>query len=145
VGKSGLVTVVKSRKNTFLKLNVLSVISGLFLFIVIQSGLNIHRVERLTELGFNTLENIYIIFYIIGFLFLTGVLIFLTRKWMVGRLSRFWLTILWFPYFLIFNYIWISLFPLTYRGDIPSTGTGFIVILGMVFYPFYLLIINLIS
>ncbi|KAB3539060.1 hypothetical protein F8154_01110 [Alkaliphilus pronyensis] len=143
MNKKNLMSRVYSRKNAFLKLNILSAICGFFFAITIQSALNIYRIERLSKLGFNTLEVIYTIFYIVKLILLTWILIVLIRKWILGKLSRFWLTILWFPYFLVFNYIWISLFPLTYRGDIPSPGTGLIIMFGIILYPFYLAIVSL--
>lgn len=134
---------VKPRLTSFLKLNILSAVSGFLFFIAVQSGLNIYRVERLTGLSVNMLQNIYFAFYIIGFLFSTIILIYLIKKWKISSMSRFLLAILWFPYFYLFNRIFTTLFPFTSQGDVPSAGTGFVVILGILLYPFYLMMISL--
>lgn len=141
--KRRLIRDVHPRINIFLKLNILSVISGFFIFIAIESGVNIYRFERVTGLGFDVLGKFYSVFYLVGFIFSTVALIFLIKKWMMGKPSRFWLAILWFPYFYIFNYISLSLFPFTDKGDIPSAGTGLIIISGIILYPFYLTFVNL--
>lgn len=72
-------------------------------------------------------------------------LILLTKKSLKGRIASFWTIILWFPYFILFVYIIASLFPITYEGDVPSPGAGFILIGLLIVYPFYILIINYIS
>lgn len=134
---------IKPRLTSFIKLNLLSAVSGFLFFIAVQSGLNIYRVERLTGLSVNMLQNIYFPFYIIGFLFSTIILIYLIKKWKISSMSRFLLAILWFPYFYLFNRIFTTLFPFTSQGDVPSAGTGFVVILGILLYPFYLMMISL--
>lgn len=134
---------IKPRLTSFIKLNLLSAVSGFLFFIAVQSGLNIYRVERLTGLSVNMLQNIYFAFYIIGFLFSTIILIYLIKKWKISSMSRFLLAILWFPYFYLFNRIFTTLFPFTSQGDVPSAGTGFVVILGILLYPFYLMMISL--
>lgn len=143
MAKRSLIRGVYPRLKSLLQLNILSAISGFLFFIAIESGLNLYRIERLTGLGFSTLKNIYFIFYILGFVFSTIILNYLTRKWKLGSMSRFLLAVLWFPYFYMFIRTYTTLFPFTNQGDVPSAGTGFIVILGILLYPFYLIIINL--
>lgn len=143
--KRSLLGGVNHRLTALLKLNILSAISGFLFFISIESGLNIYRIERLTGLGFATLKNIYFIFFILGFVFSTIILAVLNRKWKFGSMSRFLLSVLWFPYFYLFVHTYTALFPFTYPGDLPSAGTGFIVILGILLYPFYLILISLFS
>ena len=104
---------IKPRLTSFIKLNILSAVSGFLFFIVVESGLNIYRVERLTGLSFTTLQHIYFAFYIIGFIFSTIILSYLVRKLDISSMSRFLLAILWFLYFHLFNRIFTTLFPFT--------------------------------
>lgn len=142
VNKS-LIRGVKPKLTSLVKLNLLSAVSGFLFFIAVESGLNIYRVERLTGLSFTTLQNIYFMFYLIGFIFSTIMLHRLFKKYKTSLLSGFLLAVLWFPYFYIFIRTFSAFFPFSYQGDVPSAGTGFIVILGILLYPFYLIVINL--
>lgn len=142
VNKS-LIRGVKPKLTSLVKLNLLSAVSGFLFFIAVESGLNIYRVERLAGLSFTTLQNIYFMFYLIGFIFSTIMLHRLFKKYKTSLLSGFLLAILWFPYFYLFTRIFTTLFPFTSQGDVPSAGTGFVIILGILFYPFYLIMVSL--
>lgn len=143
MSKRSLIKDVNPTTNPMLALNVLSAVSGFLFFIAIETGLNLYRVQRLTGLGFAALKNIYFIFFILGSVFSTIILTVLNRKWKLGSMSRFLQAVLWFPYFYLFVRTYIALFPFTDPGDVPSAGTGFIVILGILLYPFYLILISL--
>lgn len=145
MAKKTLIKEVDPRLASLVKLNIFSAISGFLFFIAIESGLNIYRVERLTGLSFSTLKNIYFLFYFIGFALSTIILHRLLQKWKTSLLSGLLLAVLWFPYFYLFIRIFKVLLPFTYHGDVPSAGTGFIVILGILLYPFYLIVINLLT
>ena len=75
----------------------------------------------------------------------TILLFFLTNKWLGGRTVKFWTVILWIPYFILFVYVFASLFPITYGGDTPNPVTGLLAIGGLIVFPFYILILNFIS
>jgi hypothetical protein len=83
--------------------------------------------------------------YIIGFILSTFLFIALARKWKRKSKTILWSIILWFPYFLLLAFINASLFPITDPSDSPFAGTGFIVMGALVFYPFYLLLINVLG
>jgi len=133
---------VKPRLTSLVKLNIHNAASGFLFFIAVESGLNMYSVERFTELSFTTLQHIYFAFYIIGFIFSTIILSYLVRKLDTSSMSRFLLAILWFLYFHLCNRIFTTLFPFTYLGDVPSAGTRFVVILGILLHYFYLIVIN---
>ena len=104
--------------------------------------LNVYRISRLTnwEIGtVNILTGITLIFEIIGG---TILILFLTKKWLDGRKANFWTVILWVPYFVLFIYVFASLFPITNGGDTPNPVTGLLAIGGLIVYPFYILILN---
>lgn len=126
----------------FLKLNVVSILYAFMLFVPVELMLNAYRVSRLT--GWN-LDNLLIamsIVVIIGFISSTMFLIFLTKKWMINRKSAFWSMLLWFPYLVIFVFIFVTLFPINNPADQPGPGGGIIILGALILYPFYLLLIN---
>ena len=111
-------------------------------FIPIELMGNVYRITRLTgwEIGtVNILIGLSLIVDIIGGTILIN---FLTKKWLGWRKANFWTVILWIPYFVLFIYVIASLFPITNGGDAPNPVTGFLVIGGLIIYPFYILILN---
>ena len=126
----------------FLKLNVVSILYALMVFVPLELMVNVYRISRLTtwKIGtINILTGITFIFEIIGG---TILILFLTRKWLDGRKANLWTVILWVPYFVLFIYVFTSLFPITNVGDTPNPVTGLLVIAGLIVYPFYILILN---
>ncbi|MBU9711847.1 hypothetical protein [Evansella tamaricis] len=129
----------------FLKLNVVSILYALMVFVPLELMLNVYRISRLTkwEIGtVNILTGVVLIVEIIGG---TILLFFLTKKWLGGRKANFWTVTLWAPYFILFIYVFSALFPITYGGDAPNPVTGLLAIGGLIVYPFYILLLNFIS
>ncbi|ASN03885.1 hypothetical protein [Virgibacillus necropolis] len=129
----------------FLKLNAISALYGFIFFIASELMLNVYRISEITgwELGFVT--NVGVAIYIIGFILSTTLFINVRRKWLENRKAIFWSIILWFPYFILFIYLFASLFPITNPANEPNPGVGLIIMGAVIFYPFYLLLINLVG
>lgn len=128
----------------FLKLNVVSILYALMVFVPLELMLNVYRISRLInwEIGtVNILTGLTVIVEIMGG---TIILYFLTKKWLDGRKANFWTVILWVPYFVVFIYLFASIFPITYGGDDPNPVTGLLSIGGLIVYPFYILIFNIV-
>jgi len=126
----------------FLKLNIISILYTLMIFVPLELMLNVYRISRLTnwEIGtVNILIGAILIVEVIGG---TILLIFLTKNCLGGRKARFWTSILWVPYFVFLIYIFASLFPITYGGDTPNPVIGLLVVGLLIVYPFYILILN---
>ncbi|WP_145997060.1 hypothetical protein [Halobacillus sp. Marseille-P3879] len=66
----------------------------------------------------------------------------LIRRLMENRKASFWSVLLWVPYFLLFVFTFVSLFPITNPSDEPAAATGLIIIFMVCFYPFYLLVLQ---
>lgn len=129
----------------FLKLNIVSIVYGLMIFIPIQLMGNVYRISRLTNWDsdmVNILSGVILIVEIIGG---TLLLFFLTKRWLDGRKASFWTIILWVPYFVILTYVSASLFPITNGGDAPNPVTGLLAMGGLLVYPFYILILNIVG
>lgn len=128
--------------NYFLKLNVISILYALMVFVPLELMLNVYRTSRIInwEIGIvNILTGVTLIVEFIGG---TKLLIFLTKKWLGERKGNFWTVILWAPYFVLFIYIFASLFPITYGGEAPNPVTGLLAIGGLIVFLFYVLILN---
>ena len=115
------------------------------IFVSLELMLNVYRISRLTnwEIGtVNILVGVTLIMVVAGG---TALLYFLTKTWLNQRKARFWPVILWLPYFVLFIYVFASLFPMTHGGDTPNSVTGLLAIGGLIVYTFYILIINSVS
>lgn len=129
----------------FGKLNVVSALYAFVLFVAIELTLNAHRIARVTGWELEVVTKVGIAIYIIGFIFSTALFFIITKKWMEARKAIFWSTLLWFPYFVLFIFIFASLFPINNPGEEPNPGVGLLIIGALFFYPVYLLFINVFS
>ncbi|MEQ2467082.1 hypothetical protein ACTQ5K_03210 [Niallia sp. Sow4_A1] len=131
--------------NYFFKLNIVSIIYALMMFIPLELILNVYRITRLTNWEFSTVNIVTCVTVIIVMVGATILLHFLTKKWLDGRKAKFLTVLLWVPYFILFIYVFASLFPMTNGGDEPNPVTGLFVMGGLIAYPFYILILNFVG
>ncbi|WP_245280988.1 hypothetical protein [Desulfitobacterium hafniense] len=69
----------------------------------------------------------------------------ITTKYLDTGKFRYFLTVLWIPYYIILVLLFAHLVPITYPGDEPLGGVAFI-ILGMFFiFPLYVAAITAIG
>ncbi|SFM08253.1 hypothetical protein SAMN04487943_107192 [Gracilibacillus orientalis] len=129
----------------FLKLNVVSILYALLVLVPIELMLNVYRISRLTNWEIDTVNILASVILIVEIIGGTIFLFILTKKWLDGRKANFWTVILWIPYFFLFIYVFASLFPITYGGDVPNPITGLLAIGGLIVYPFYILILNFVG
>lgn len=129
----------------FMKLNVVSILYALMLFVPIEIMINIYRISRLTGWDIGTVNTTVGVINIIGFIVCTILFIILIKNWLEGRKSNYWTILLWFPYFVLLIYIFASLFPINYGGDKPNPVTGLVTMGAMIVFPMYLVIINIIG
>lgn len=129
----------------FLKLNVMSMLYSLIIFVPVQFMGNVYRISRLTNWDISMVNSLFGMTIIIGMILGTILIYYLTKNWMKIRKANFWTIILWIPYFILFVYIITSLFPVTNGGDAPNPVTGLLVIGLLMIFPIYILIINFLS
>ena len=129
----------------FIKLNVISALYAFVFFISFELWINFYRIYRLTGLEGNVLNTMIMVLHIFGIIMCSFLFFVLIKKWMGGKLLIYWSTILWFPYFILFTFVFAYLFPFTNQGDKPSAGTGFLFLVELIIYPFYLVFINFIG
>ena len=126
--------------NYFFKLNVVSMLYGLIFFISLEMQVNYYRIVRLT--GWE--GQYFDIMHAVGFVVATIALYMLTDKWIAHRRLVYWTTIFWMPYTALFMFIFVNVYPITYRGDMPGPAQGFILFAMLLFYPFYIGTLNII-
>ncbi|WP_193708370.1 hypothetical protein [Alkalibaculum sporogenes] len=125
---------------TFVKLNFFAFLYGFFLFIVAFIMINAYRLERIAPWLNDTVNSIliFIIFIVSTILFC-----FITTKYFNTGGLRYFLTILWIPYYLILRLLSNLLIPITYPGDKPVPVTGLFLLVIYLIYPLYIGFINL--
>ncbi|QGH35236.1 hypothetical protein GI584_14785 [Gracilibacillus salitolerans] len=89
--------------------------------------------------------NILMIISVSFVLLFSVIIVIVSKYWLRGRFAAIWSALLWFPYCVLFVYICTRLFPITNQGDVPPPGTGFIVMGGLILYPFYIMILSMLS
>ncbi|MBA9087860.1 hypothetical protein FHR92_004353 [Fontibacillus solani] len=131
--------------NHIIRINVVSVLYALFIFIPIELMLNVYRISRVTGWEIKTVNNLNVIVIMVDIILGTAIFYLLTAKWLGRSKLNYINIILWIPFFILFVYIFALLFPITNGGDDPNPVTGLIVIGALFLYPIYILFINLIS
>ncbi|WP_454192447.1 hypothetical protein [Paenibacillus sp. Marseille-Q7038] len=122
----------------FMKLNIVSILYALLLFILIEFQVNIYRMVRITGLDVDQVNTAVTILSWVLFLLVTGGCIWLTSKWLRPRILNFSIMLLWLPYFYLMITVFARLFPLTNPAESPLPAIG-IIILAMIFlYPLYI-------
>lgn len=129
----------------FIKLNVVSILYALMIFVPIQLIGNVYRISRVTGWNIGLVNILSCLTIVAGSISGTILLILLTKKWLSVHKAIFWTVILWFPYFVLLVYIIASLFPITNEGDSPNPVAGFLALGALIAFPIYILIINFIG
>lgn len=125
-----------------LKLNAVSMLYALMAVIPLELMVNVYRISRLAKWEIETVNMLTGITLFVDMIGGTLLLYVITKKWLGERKVNFLAAILWLPYFILFIFIFASLFPITYRGDDPNPVTGLLMMGGMMVYPVYILILT---
>lgn len=126
----------------FIKLNTISALYALALFIAIELIINVSHISRLTGWEW---ENVYIVIAVInviGVLLSTILFIYLTKKWTIGRKNNYWSLILWVPYFILFFSFFTVVIPIN-SGITLFPRFSLLIYGSVILYPVYILFINL--
>ncbi|OXM14610.1 hypothetical protein CGZ75_16955 [Paenibacillus herberti] len=127
----------------FIRLNFISATYAFGIFVVIELLANTYRIIRLTD---NRLDFDGVVVLIVIFIIAASILFYwATKKIMKGLKIRYFSLILWLPYLALFIYGFAVLFPLTNPGEKPVPVIGLLVLAGVIVYPLYLLLINVLS
>ncbi|NQD68551.1 hypothetical protein HP456_21820 [Bacillus haikouensis] len=128
--------------NYFFKINVVSMLYALLLFIPIELMINVNRISRLVDLDVHTVNDYSFAASMIVFVSGTFFLFLITKKWLKGVRANFWTALLWIPYFVFFVYVLAASFPVKSMGDMSSPGAGLVGLALLIMFPFYILLVN---
>ena len=131
--------------NTFWKLNVISVLYAVMVFIPMELFTNGSRISRLIGWNFNVTTIVIGISTIVSVIIFSTIIGYLTKTWMNNRKSSFWSVLLWLPYLVLFTFIFASLFPITNPADKGGPGDGLLILGLLILYPLYVLLLNAFS
>ncbi|MBT2658097.1 hypothetical protein J7E81_23135 [Bacillus sp. ISL-18] len=126
----------------FIKLNTLSALYAIALFIAIELIINVTHISTLTGWEW---DNVYIIIAainVIGLLLLTILFIYLTKKWTIGRKYSYLSLILWIPYFILSFSFFPVVFPIN-AGVTLFPRYSLLIYGSVILYPVYILFINM--
>ncbi|MFQ3544671.1 hypothetical protein Q7A53_11315 [Halobacillus rhizosphaerae] len=125
----------------FLKLNALSMLFAFVFFIGIQLIGNVYRLSRITGIGLDRM-NISILIVDAGIVVLCTIAFHLILKHkLTSRKANYWCTLLWLPYFFMFTFLFVSLFPITNPGEQLPPAAGLMIIAGVLIFPLYLTLV----
>ena len=126
----------------FIKLNIISALYAIALFIAIELIINVSHISMLTGWEW---DNVYIVIAainVIGLLLSTILFIYLTKKWTISRKYSYLSLLLWIPYFILF----FSFFPVVFPINVGVTlfpRFSLLIYGSVILYPVYILFINI--
>ena len=124
-----------------IKINFISILYALSLFIAIELIINVYRISRVTEWNLNVVMVIIPVIILVGLILSALLVIHLTKRWVLNKKNSYWLALIWCPYFILFYYIFTYLFPLN-SGETLFPIFNILIYGIIVLYPFYILIIS---
>jgi hypothetical protein len=126
----------------FIKLNIISALYAIALFIAIELIINVSHISMLTGWEW---DNVYIVIAainVIGLLLSTILFIYLTKKWTISRKYSYLSLLLWVPYFILFFSFFSVVFPINV-GVTLFPRFSLLIYGSVILYPVYILFINL--
>ena len=125
----------------FIKINFISILYALSLFIAIELIINVYRISRVTEWNLDVVMVIIPVIILVELILSTLLVIHLTKRWMLNKKIAYWLALIWCPYFTLFYYIFTYLFPLS-SGETLFPIFNILIYGIIVLYPFNIVIIS---
>ncbi len=120
------------------KINIVSMLFALYVVLNIQLILNYYRISRITGLSFAITEIISLLFMAIGWGIFTIFAWKCITKYLGKRISNLLIVLLCIPYYLLFMRLFVALFPITDRGEIPPPIVGLIMSALLIFFAIYI-------
>ncbi|MDQ1000287.1 hypothetical protein QFZ28_000687 [Neobacillus niacini] len=128
----------------FVKLNTISALYALALFIAIELIINVSHISELYGFEWDHVYIVIAIINVIGLLLSTLIFFSLTKKWMLGRKHHYWTLILWVPYFIFLFYFFTVFVPLN-TGVTLFPRFSLLIFGSSLLFPVYILFINVIA
>jgi uncharacterized protein YacL len=122
----------------FMKINSLSIIFAVAFFLSVEFTLNTYRIARIIDKEIEYVSYMNLLLQGIGFIALMGITYLFISSLREIKGTIYLSAILWIPYFLVFIKAFARFFPMTNRGEIPSAGTGLLLVGQFISYSFLL-------
>lgn len=129
----------------FFKLNTVSFLYALALFIAVEFMLKVANIDNLTSDERMIVNSITILTFLVVVLGTGIALAFLTKKWFGKQKVRFWTSILWIPYLALFVLILTQVFPGNASPSPTNSSILYVLIGTLILYPIYIVIVNLLK
>jgi hypothetical protein len=126
----------------FIKINTISALYALALFIAIELIINVSRISSLTGWRWDNIYILVAVINVLGLLLSTILFIYLTKKWKLGRKNGYWSLILWVPYFILLLSCFTVLVPLS-SGVTLFPRFSLLIFGSSILFPVYILFINI--
>ncbi|WP_419955068.1 hypothetical protein ACN6MT_05710 [Neobacillus niacini] len=128
----------------FIKLNTISALYALALFIAIELIINVSHISQLYGFAWDHVYIVIAVINVIGLLLSTLIFFNLTKKWMLGSKHHYWQLILWVPYFIVLFYFFTVFVPLN-TGVTLFPRFSLLIFGSSLLFPVYILFINVIA
>lgn len=125
-----------------IKLNNVSVLYALSLFISIELMINVYRISRITGWHFDIVIMATSLISFIVIMLFTVLIIWIIKKWHIERKISNWSIFSWFPYFIFFYIVYTYFFPLS-SGETWFPIFHLLIYGVLIIYPIYIWLINL--
>lgn len=122
----------------FLRLNALAVLFALMVAVPVLADLNANRILRVMDWEPDTLVTASFFLNSVWIAVLSAAGFLLIRRWLGVRPSRFVLSLLWIPYFLLIYFLFGLLFPVVDTSDRFSEGTELTLLFWLSITPFWI-------
>ncbi|WP_223282911.1 hypothetical protein, partial [Neobacillus kokaensis] len=126
----------------FIKLNTISALYAIALFIAIELIVNVSHISTLTGWGWDNVYFAIAVINVIGLLLSTFLFVCLTKKWTIGRKYSYLSLLLWAPYFILFFSFFPVVFPIN-AGVTLFPRFSLLIYGSVILYPVYIFFINL--
>jgi hypothetical protein len=125
----------------FIKLNSISALYALALFIAIELIINVSHISESYGWAWDHVYIVIAIINVIGLLLATLIFINLTKRWKLGSKNSYWTLILWVPYFIVLLYFF-TVFTSLNAGVILFPRFSLLIFGSCILFPVYIFFIN---
>jgi hypothetical protein len=125
----------------FIRLNTISALYALALFIAIELIINVSHISELTGWEWDHVYIVIAVINVIGLLLATLIFINLTKKWLLGSKKSYCTLILWVPYFIFLFYFFTVFVPLN-SGLVLFPRFSLLIFGSGLLFPVYILFIH---
>lgn len=120
----------------FIRLNALSAIFALLPFIISELLVNVYRINRITGIEINDINKVISIVNYVSLIMIFVIFVPLVLQFLPSKITNFFTSIIWFPYYCLYVYFFAVLFPPKNPADDPNPVSGLIIIVILLLFPF---------